>query len=61
MTSSLMHAAQQGRQAAELAYWTKYANESPQALTEDALQMFENLTLDELAEMALLADKDRAA
>ncbi|RPE71895.1 hypothetical protein EDD53_1028 [Pacificibacter maritimus] len=61
MTSDETVETQAGRQAAELAYWAKYADQSPAALTETALQMYENLTLAELAEMALLPRQESAA
>lgn len=63
MTSGLISTFLETRHAAEVAFWAKQGSQSAQDLNGLQRQMFDHLTADELAEMALIvpATSERSA
>jgi hypothetical protein len=54
MTSGLISTFLETRHAAEVAFWAKQNMQNAQALNGLSRQMFDHLTADELAEMAMI-------
>lgn len=61
MTIRLISSLLETRQAAEMAYWAKIDTNTAQSLEGLPRQMFDHLTADELAEMAMVHCEQSAA